>query len=180
MAANFPGIWEGDFLVSVLRAWTARCGAFADRLRPTSARGARGHHGARLPASIEAAARVSRADRYCDVLGPLFCNNSRQAPRKQTQCHLRASGSKSSAVDVPRFGTRWFVLNLGVRAGGDRAEAWHVFDRAATVRYNWGSVSHQWGPVAQLGARLNGIQEVTGSTPVRSTKPSFSVRISRK
>ncbi len=26
------------------------------------------------------------------------------------------------------------------------------------------------GPVAQLGARLNGIQEVTGSIPVRSTK----------
>ena len=25
------------------------------------------------------------------------------------------------------------------------------------------------GPVAQLGARLNGIQEVTGSIPVRST-----------
>ena len=25
------------------------------------------------------------------------------------------------------------------------------------------------GPVAQLGARLNGIQEVTGSNPVRST-----------
>jgi hypothetical protein len=32
------------------------------------------------------------------------------------------------------------------------------------------------GPVAQLGARLNGIQEVTGSNPVRSTKPSFSSR----
>ena len=26
-----------------------------------------------------------------------------------------------------------------------------------------------YGPVAQLGARLNGIQEVTGSNPVRST-----------
>ena len=36
------------------------------------------------------------------------------------------------------------------------------------------------GPVAQLGARLNGIQEVTGSIPVRSTKPSFPVLISRK
>jgi hypothetical protein len=29
------------------------------------------------------------------------------------------------------------------------------------------------GPVAQLGARLNGIQEVTGSIPVRSTNPSL-------
>jgi hypothetical protein len=28
---------------------------------------------------------------------------------------------------------------------------------------------HPEGPVAQLGARLNGIQEVTGSIPVRST-----------
>jgi hypothetical protein len=27
------------------------------------------------------------------------------------------------------------------------------------------------GPVAQLGARFNGIEEVTGSNPVRSTKP---------
>jgi ABC-type transport system involved in Fe-S cluster assembly fused permease/ATPase subunit len=39
---------------------------------------------------------------------------------------------------------------------------------------------YQSGPVAQLGARLNGIQEVTGSTPVRSTKSSFPVSISRK
>src|SRR4051812_30027930 len=30
-------------------------------------------------------------------------------------------------------------------------------------------LSHKKGPVAQLGARLNGIQEVTGSIPVRST-----------
>jgi hypothetical protein len=29
-----------------------------------------------------------------------------------------------------------------------------------------------YGPVAQLGARLNGIQEVTGSIPVRSTNLS--------
>ena len=36
------------------------------------------------------------------------------------------------------------------------------------------------GPVAQLGARMNGIHEVTGSTPVWSTNPSFSVLISRK
>src|SRR4030095_7646915 len=35
----------------------------------------------------------------------------------------------------------------------------------ATIR-----IRHQLrGPVAQLGARLNGIQEVTGSIPVRST-----------
>ena len=34
----------------------------------------------------------------------------------------------------------------------------------------------QSGPVAQLGARLNGIQEVTGSTPVRSTNFLFSLQ----
>jgi hypothetical protein len=31
-----------------------------------------------------------------------------------------------------------------------------------------------------LGARMNGIHEVTGSIPVWSTKPSFSVLIPRK
>lgn len=34
-----------------------------------------------------------------------------------------------------------------------------------------GGLSRRSGPVAQLGARLNGIQEVTGSIPVRSTTP---------
>jgi hypothetical protein len=37
----------------------------------------------------------------------------------------------------------------------------------------------QNGPVAQLGARVNGIHEVTGSNPVWSTKPSFPVWILR-
>jgi hypothetical protein len=36
----------------------------------------------------------------------------------------------------------------------------------------WGPTD-ECGPVAQLGARLNGIQEVTGSIPVRSTIPTF-------
>lgn len=34
--------------------------------------------------------------------------------------------------------------------------------------------SFRRGPVAQLGARLNGIQEVTGSIPVRSTNSLIS------
>src|SRR5262249_38371102 len=38
--------------------------------------------------------------------------------------------------------------------------------RRATINIRF---SRQRGPVAQLGARLNGIQEVTGSNPVRST-----------
>ena len=41
--------------------------------------------------------------------------------------------------------------------------------RSATDCYYWRFDSRQSGPVAQLGARLNGIQEVTGSIPVRST-----------
>ena len=36
-------------------------------------------------------------------------------------------------------------------------------------RYNDGSFLPQSGPVAQLGARVNGIHEVTGSIPVWST-----------
>ena len=36
------------------------------------------------------------------------------------------------------------------------------------------------GPVAQLGARMNGIHEVRGSNPLWSTKLSFSLSIGRK
>src|SRR5439155_19573909 len=43
------------------------------------------------------------------------------------------------------------------------------FARPCSCRYNKHSSLHRRGPVAQLGARLNGIQEVTGSIPVRST-----------
>ena len=53
----------------------------------------------------------------------------------------------------------------------------HAFLTAAiTARYNKRSRRTRCGPVAQLGARLNGIQEVTGSIPVRSTtlrSPAF-------
>ena len=35
------------------------------------------------------------------------------------------------------------------------------------MHIEWGVLQH--GPVAQLGARVNGIHEVTGSTPVWST-----------
>jgi hypothetical protein len=43
-----------------------------------------------------------------------------------------------------------------------------------------GVLSLQCGPVAQLGARINGIDEVTGSIPVRSTILSFRSSIVRK
>src|SRR4029453_5778737 len=36
-----------------------------------------------------------------------------------------------------------------------------------------------YGAVAQLGERLNGIQEVAGSTPVSSTSPPFIWRMPR-
>ena len=41
---------------------------------------------------------------------------------------------------------------------------------------HWGLPFLDSGPVAQLGARLNGIQEVTGSIPVRSTNSKLSIR----
>jgi hypothetical protein len=41
-------------------------------------------------------------------------------------------------------------------------------------------LSPQDGPVAQLGARMNGIHEVTGSIPVWSTTLSFRSSIVRK
>ena len=57
----------------------------------------------------------------------------------------------------------------------------HRLRRLHRVQYHgWSEHYAKSGPVAQLGARLDGIQEVTGSIPVRSTKPSFSVSISRK
>ncbi len=46
-----------------------------------------------------------------------------------------------------------------------------LFDRALAAWYNQQFLPRR-GPVAQLGARLNGIQEVTGSIPVRSTNLS--------
>ncbi len=42
---------------------------------------------------------------------------------------------------------------------------------------NWGLPFLDSGPVAQLGARLNGIQEVTGSIPVRSTNSKLSIPV---
>ena len=49
-----------------------------------------------------------------------------------------------------------------------------------TACYDQRSAPLKNGPVAQLGARLNGIQEVTGSIPVRSTNLSFPSSIVRK
>ena len=62
----------------------------------------------------------------------------------------------------------------------DHSEVFRVFDLTVPVAVQSDVRPASNGPVAQLGARLNGIQEVTGSTPVRSTKPSFLVLISRK
>ena len=47
--------------------------------------------------------------------------------------------------------------------------AGHVFVRGVRVLGSGVRAPYQSGPVAQLGARLNGIQEVTGSILVRST-----------
>jgi hypothetical protein len=52
--------------------------------------------------------------------------------------------------------------------------------RTGAVRQNRFRFSPESGPVAQLGARVNGIHEVTGSIPVWSTKSSFPASIGRK
>ena len=45
--------------------------------------------------------------------------------------------------------------------------------RAGYDRSSFSAPSSQYGPVAQLGARMNGIHEVTGSIPVWSTTLNF-------
>jgi hypothetical protein len=71
--------------------------------------------------------------------------------------------------------------NVRVASAENRARREDFGGRAArTVVLQLGVPEVQSGPVAQLGARLNGIQEVTGSIPVRSTNLSFPVSISRK
>jgi hypothetical protein len=44
-----------------------------------------------------------------------------------------------------------------------------AFDGFGMLQQNKGS-SHLCGPVAQLGARFHGMEEVIGSIPIRSTK----------
>ena len=52
------------------------------------------------------------------------------------------------------------------------------FTLPCRTRYDRGLTT--CGPVAQLGARMNGIHEVTGSIPVWSTTPFISTSIGRK
>jgi hypothetical protein len=61
------------------------------------------------------------------------------------------------------------------RPGGLRYDKDVAFRSAAVCPAHVG-----YGPVAQLGARMNGIHEVTGSIPVWSTTLSFPILISRK
>lgn len=58
-------------------------------------------------------------------------------------------------------------FSSGLRAGTRVSR----FDHAKYGRYNFSFTPS--GPVAQLGARMNGIHEVTGSIPVWSTKSFF-------
>jgi hypothetical protein len=49
------------------------------------------------------------------------------------------------------------------------------FDESIPVNENTKSPSDTSGPVAQLGARFHGMEEVTGSIPVRSTNYTFQI-----
>ena len=48
----------------------------------------------------------------------------------------------------------------------------HAFDGLGMLQQNKGC-SSLCGPVAQLGARFHGMEEVIGSIPIRSTNISF-------
>ena len=62
----------------------------------------------------------------------------------------------------------------GTASGVSREPCGVIFDQARDASYNQGLAFPPSGPVAQLGARMNGIHEVTGSIPVWSTKPFIS------
>ena len=49
------------------------------------------------------------------------------------------------------------------------------FPFAVEMGYHFELVLFQRGPVAQLGARMNGIHEVTGSIPVWSTNSNLLI-----
>src|SRR5581483_8217863 len=77
------------------------------------------------------------------VLGDRSATGYTNSPRSSAQTKARVAriGRELSEVDLgPSGGLRWRFV-----------------------------APHQCGPVAQLGARMNGIHEVTGSTPVWST-----------
>ena len=54
----------------------------------------------------------------------------------------------------------------------------NTLDKYITNCYNTKAVRQQteYGGIAQLGERLNGIQEVSGSIPLISTKDALSIR----
>ncbi len=60
-----------------------------------------------------------------------------------------------------------WVRCAGIRRPSNRGFVQSLTQRAATLRI--GRVLSECGPVAQLGARFHGMEEVTGSIPVRST-----------
>jgi hypothetical protein len=68
---------------------------------------------------------------------------------------------------------------LNIRWPNDQGETmgatWGVFDVFGMLQQNKGC-SSLCGPVAQLGARFHGMEEVIGSIPIRSTNLNPSLR----
>jgi hypothetical protein len=124
-------------------------------------------------------ARVGRASRSRPGRRPGLAKEARRDP-----CRVRRSGSAASGRHpTPKLWTRLrafrpvgydgvlsrssltlAVWSCELRLG---SHAMAVAPERRMPRKGTGNCGH--GPVAQLGARLNGIQEVTGSNPVRST-----------
>ena len=58
------------------------------------------------------------------------------------------------------------IIRTEMLMNGSAAVSLTVLERCVTIK---GQLLTESGPVAQLGARMNGIHEVTGSIPVWST-----------
>ena len=57
--------------------------------------------------------------------------------------------------------------------------SWHAGENGRMARRNAKIIAvSSGGAVAQLGARLDGIEEVVGSNPISSTKTEFLAKIS--
>ncbi len=105
------------------------------------------------PAGAGAAAATAGA------AGGLGCLRSRRASR----CRLRP-GSKERVV---RSSGGWNILSPDDNGEGVVATC-GAFDGLGMLQQNKGC-SSLCGPVAQLGARFHGMEEVIGSIPIRST-----------
>ena len=66
--------------------------------------------------------------------------------------------------------TNWGLESRHLHRGSGWVQPCPLIDESPDSRDNRGVASRTCGPVAQLGARFHGMEEVIGSIPIRSTK----------